>query len=152
MAFIGITINKIRHGYDPVTGERGTQMRVNNKTGAATIKGQVYCVSDTTDLSVKKQDDEFDSTCICAESGIADGSDVWVWNIGSICEVLFEDGVSPVREYVAIAATTDGYADNIPVPTSTPSSDVHWKEIGHVMESKTYVATPLTALVWTHYN
>jgi len=141
----------IGFGVDTVTGERGFVQKMLNKTGGATVKGSVVSLSDATDKGFKLQADEFDSIGVVAEAGVADASEAWIWVNGSVCQVLWKDGESATREYVAIAADTDGRALNIPIPSVTPAAAEHFKEIGHTMESKSS-GTDVLVLCHLHFN
>jgi hypothetical protein len=141
----------IGFGVDTVTGERGFVQKMLNKTGGATVKGTVVSLSNATDKGFKAQSDEFDSIGVVAEAGVADASEAWIWVNGSICQVLWKDGQTSTREYVALAADTDGMALNVSVPTSNPVVAEHFKEIGHVMESKGS-GTNVLVLCHLHFN
>lgn len=143
--------DKVALGVDSATGERGFLVKMVNKTGVATVKGSVICPSPTTDNSFALQYDMFDSIGVVAEAGVADASEAWVWVNGSICQVLFEDTKASTREYVAIAAATDGRAEAIPVPTVSPAAAEHFKEIGHTMESVS-AGTDILVLCHLHFN
>jgi len=138
-------------GYDAATGERGFLLKMKNKTGGNTVKGQVVSASGTVDNSFILQANEFDSFGIVQEGGIADGSDAWVWINGSVAQVLFKDSTAAVRGYVALAADTDGRATNVEVPSSNPVVAEHFKEIGHVLESKEG-GTDVLVLCHLHFN
>ena len=138
-------------GCDTDTGEKGTLRRYINGSGSASVKGCVLSASTTNDFRVVLQANEYDAFCICAESGIDDGALMWCWIIGSTCQVLFKDGESATRGFVALCADTDGRCLNVAVPSSTPGAAEHWKEVGHVAESKSS-GTDILVLVHTHYN
>ena len=138
-------------GYDAATGERGFLLKMKNKTGGNTVKGQVVSASGTVDNSFILQANEFDSFGIVQEGGIADGSDAWVWINGSVAQVLFKDSTAAVRGYVALAADTDGRATNVEVPSSNPVVAEYFKEIGHVLESKEG-GTDVLVLCHLHFN
>jgi hypothetical protein len=138
-------------GWDSATNERGFLVKFINRTGGNSVKGEVVAVSTATDREIIKQANEYDAIGVIAEAGIAEGADVWVWMNGSVAQVLIKDGVAAVRGYVAISADTDGRGDNIAVPTETPTTGNHWKEIGHVMQAKD-AGTDVLALVCLHFN
>ena len=138
-------------GYDNATGEQGTLKRFVNGTGAVSVKGSVLSASETEDRKVALEQDEFDAITICAESGIANGDLVWCWEIGSTCQILWEDGETSTHGYIAICADTNGRAKNIAVPSANPVVAEHFKEIGHVFESKAS-GTNVLVLCETHYN
>lgn len=143
--------DKVAIGYDATTGERGFLTKILNGTGVASVKGTVVSHSTSVDDAFILQANEFDAVGVVAEAGVADGVECWIWKNGSICEVLLKDGESATRGYVAICADTDGRALNIAVPTSTPADPQHFKEIGHVCESKTS-GTDVLVLVDIHFN
>lgn len=138
-------------GSDPDTNERGFLVRMNNKTGANSVKGSVVSASDTTDNAFQLQDDAFDSFGVVAENGVADGSDCWVWMNGSVCEVLWADGQSATRGYVALASDVDGRAYNVAVPAVSPVVAEHFREIGHPVES-VGSGTDVLVLCVLHFN
>lgn len=142
---------KVALAYDDATGEKGFMLKMTNKTGAATVKGSCVCASTTTDNAFTLQEVELDTFGVVYEAGIADGSDAWIWVNGSVAQVLFKDGESATREYVALGADTDGRALCISVPTGNPMVNDHFKEIGHVLETKTS-GTNLLVLVHLHFN
>jgi hypothetical protein len=138
-------------GYDSTTNERGFLIKMINRTGAASVKGTLVAASTTADREIIKQASEYDVFGVIEEAGVAEGSECWVWMTGSICQVLFKDTVAPVRASVALAADTDGRADVAATPPPPPSVDSHFKEIGHVLESKS-AGTNVLALCILHFN
>lgn len=148
-------VSKTRFHYDSTTGERGFQLKIVNQTGATSVKGNSVCPSPTVDNAVQltqTAENGLDAIGVIYEAGVAVGSEMWVWMNGSICEMLFVDGSAPTREYVAIGSdTVNGRCIAIAVPTSTPGASEHWREQGHIMQTKT-AGTNVLALVCTHYN
>jgi hypothetical protein len=138
-------------GSDSDTGEVGNLIRYINGTGATSVKGNVFSQSTSADNKVILQANEFDAFCVCAESGIASDAYVWCWEIGSSCQVLFRDGESSTRGYVCLCSDTDGRALNVDVPSTSPVVAEHFKEIGHVAETKSG-GTNVLVLIHTHYN
>ena len=138
-------------GFDPATGERGFLTKIVNGTGAASVKGALVSESTTADNQYIHQSNEFDTIGVVAEAGIADGSATWIWKNGSRCQVLLKDGESATRGYLMLAADTDGRARNVDVPSSNPAVAEHFKEVGHVAESKAS-GTNVLVLTDTHYN
>jgi hypothetical protein len=137
-------------GYDSSTGERGFLVKIINRTGHTSVKGELISASPSADKEAVLQANEFDTIGIVAESGIAEGSEMWIWGDNSICQVLVKDATAFTRGYVALAADTDGRADNIAVPSTNPVVAQHFKEIGHVMESKG-AGTNVLALCKIHF-
>lgn len=139
-------------GYNVVTGERGYLVKLTNRTGAASVKGSLVSVSTTADKEAILQANEYDMIGAVAEAGIAEGSAMWVWTVGSVCQVLFKDGVAATRGNVLIGADTDGRAIDIANPgQGLPGTDTHFKECGHVMESKN-AGTNVLVLASIHFN
>ena len=128
----------------------GLMIKLINKTGVASVKGSVVSSNTAVDNSFILQANEFDSIGVVYENGIADGELCWIV-IQGIAEVLFKDTVAVVRGYVALAADTNGRATNIDVPSSNPVVAEHFKEIGHVLESKN-AGTNVLAKVVLHFN
>lgn len=157
MAFVGYNIGtKMRIGYDPATGEFGTQMKMANKTGAASVKGTVGEPSSTTDSAFQAiTADDPDPICVVYEAGVSDGSAAWVWMVGSLCQMLLEDTTAATRAYwVKVGETTAGRAD---ATNAAPSGSVvaeleeHFHELGHAAESQAS-GTDVLCLVHFHVN
>lgn len=139
-------------GYDSSTNERGFLVKMLNKTGAATVKGTLVAASTATDKGFILQANEYDTIGVVEESGIADGSEAWVWVNGSVCQVLFKDTVASTRGNILIAADTDGRAIDVANPgVGLPAVETHFKECGHVLESK-IAGTDVLALAMLHFN
>ena len=151
MALQYVGNEKAAYGYDSATGERGFLLKMKNKTGANSVKGSVVSASSGTDNAFGLQSNEFDAFGVVQEAGIADGSDCWVWVNGSVAQVLFKDSEAATRAYVALAADTDGRALCVAVPTSNPVVAEHFKEIGHVLETKDG-GTDVLVLCHLHFN
>ena len=138
-------------GQNSVTGERGHLVRMINGTGATSVKGNLVSASTTTDNQFVLEANEFDAFGVVAQSGIANGQECWIWVNGSTCEVLWENGQSSTRGYLAICAPTDGRALNVAVPSTNPAVGEHFKEIGHVLQSKASGANVMV-LCQIHFN
>lgn len=132
------------------TPEGGLAIRVVNGTGSESVKGTVVSASPTADNSFVLQSNEFDTIGIVYESGIADGSLCWIV-VAGIAEVLLKDTTASTRGQVALAADTDGRMVAINVPSSNPVVAEHFKEIGHVMESK-IAGTDVLVKCMIHFN
>jgi hypothetical protein len=139
-------------GYDSSTNERGYLNKIVNRTGGNSVKGSLVSASTTADLEAILQANEYDSFGVVAESGVAEGAEMWIWCNGSICQVLFEDGVTPTHGNILICSDVDGRGDSISNPGSgLPAVDIHFKEAGHVLESKAS-GTDVLALCMLHFN
>lgn len=142
----------VAFGHDVSTGERGFLARVTNRTGHTSVKGELVTTSTTADNEIVLQTNEYDTFGVIAEAGIAQGQPVWMWNIGSICLVLYKDGVAATRGNLLIAADTDGRAIDIANPgTGLPAAEIHFKECGHVMQSVN-AGTNVLVLAMLHFN
>ena len=128
----------------------GIAIRMINGTGAASVKGTVVSVSPSTDGEFVLQNNEYDSVGVVAESRMADGSECFV-TIQGVAEVLWKDGEAATRGNVAISADTDGRAIGVAVPSSNPVTAEHFKEIGHVIQSKDAGTNVLVRCI-LHFN
>jgi len=137
-------------GYDSTTGESGLLQKRVNKAGRALAKGEIVAVSPDHDNAITVEISGFDPIGIAAEA-IADNATGWVWKNGSTAQVLMKDETAAVRGYVALCDDVDGRAYGIAVPTSTPATAEHFREIGHFNEAKD-AGTNLLALVDLHFN
>ena len=143
---------KAAFGSDAATNERGFLVKMVNRTGGASVKGTLVSASTSADREVIKQANEYDSVGVVQEAGVAEGSEMWVWMVGSVCQVLFKDGVAATRGNILIAADTDGRAIDVANPGSgLPAVDTHFKECGHVVQSAG-AGTNVLALAVLHFN
>jgi hypothetical protein len=133
-----------------MTPEGGIAVKLTNKTGVNSVKGSVISASTTNDNAFHLQSSEYDSFGIVYEDGIADGSECWVV-ISGRCQVLLKDTVGTSRASLMIAADTDGRADVLSTPPPPPTTDTHFKEIGHCIEAKTG-GTNVLAYCIIHFN
>jgi hypothetical protein len=146
----GLTTSAI--GEDIVTGARGILTKGINRTGGTSVLGTLVSCSTATDNEYISQTNEYDTIGVVAEAGIAEGSLMWIWKPGSKCQVLFKNSVAATKGNILIAADTDGRAIDITNPGSgLPAADTHFKEVGHVCESKT-AGTNVLVLCEIHTN
>ena len=137
-----------------ITTEGGIAISLTNKTGVASVKGSLVATSMVTDHAFELQTDEINTIGIVYEDGIADGSECLVV-VSGIADVLLKDATASTRGFWAIAADTDGRAD-ITQPTPSPNTTtnehtIHFKEIGHCLESKV-AGTNVLAKCVLHFN
>lgn len=134
--------------HDQATGEMGLQLYV--QIGENVVKGEVLAVSGAADNKYIKQTAEYDAVSVAYEAGSADGF-IWTWTTGAICQVLYKDSTASTRGFVAISDAIDGRASDIDlsVINGNPSTAAHFKEIGHVKESKT-AGTNVLVLIHFH--
>lgn len=139
-------------GYDSTTGARGFLQKIVNRTGHASVLGELVALSTSADKEAILQANEYDTIGVVAEAGVAEASEMWVWGDGSICQVLYKDTVAATHGNILIAADTNGRAIDIANPGGgIPGTDTHFKECGHVMESKGGGANVLV-LCRLHFN
>jgi hypothetical protein len=118
-----------------ITRDGGLAIKLFNRTGAATVKGQIVCSDAATDNGViltGANDD--DAIGVFLDAGIADDAYAWVVFSG-MAYVAFEDNVAAVHgNWVATGAVEAGYARTQGAP---PAAGVaaHFEEIGHCIES-----------------
>jgi hypothetical protein len=144
--------NVVAIGYDSATGERGLLTKGINRTGGTSVKGTLVTVSTSADNEYVIEADEYDTVGIIQEAGVAEGSEMWIWKPGSKCQVLFKDTVAATRGNILLAADTDGRAIDVANPgTGLPATDTHFKECGHVCESKD-AGTNVLVLCEIHMN
>jgi len=138
-------------GSDQATGARGTLTRIINGCGHTSVLGECVSNSPSSDNQFVCSPSGFDCIGVVAEAGVAQGAPCWVWKNGSRCQVLFADGQSATRGQIALGSDTDGRAYNIAVPDSNPVQAEHFREIGHVCESK-IAGTNVLVLCDIHFN
>jgi hypothetical protein len=126
-----------------LTPEGGIAVKMTNKTGGVSVKGEVVSVYSATAVnsSVKKiVVDEPAPIGVFYESGVADGSEVWVI-VSGIADVYFIGNTT--RGHLARGFITGdagyvaGQVLSEAVPSSPFATDKHFYEIGHVIESRT---------------
>jgi hypothetical protein len=138
-----------------ITPEGGIAIKLTNKTGAPSVKGEVVAPYSATavDNAVKKiVVDEPDPIGVFYESDIADGAEAWIV-IAGIAEVYFIGNTT--RGHIARGFITGdagyvaGQALSEAVPTSPFATDKHFYEIGHLLASRTGAGLAKTAV---HFN
>ena len=139
-------------GYDSSTNERGFLIKMINRTGHASVKGELVAPSQSTTREVILQASEYDTIGVVQEAGVAEGSEMWVWMTGSQCQCLLKDSTASTVGDIVLAADTDGRAITIADPGSgLPATDTHFKECGHCLESKS-ADTNVLFLAVLHFN
>jgi hypothetical protein len=142
---------KCRIKNNPSTDEAGLQIKMINKTGAPSVKGNLVACSTATDKGFILQANEYDTIGVVDEAGVADGQEAWIWLNGRV-QVLFKDTVAATRGNILLAGDTDGRAIDAPNPGGgLPGTDTHFKECGHVNESKS-AGTNVLVLCTIHFN
>lgn len=115
-------------------------VRITNKTGEVSVKGKLVSCSSSYDNSVSLTPvGGLDSIGVIYEAGIADGKEMWVVT-GGRAQVLFCGNVTR-GQFARMSITGDtgeaaGLAKGEAMPTTPFATDNHFREIGHINESK----------------
>ena len=126
-----------------LTASGGLAVRLTNKTGGASVKGEVVEADGAGAVNnavAKIVQNEPDPIGVFYESGVADGAEAWIV-VAGIADVYFIGNTTRghvARGFVtADAGYVTGQALSEAVPSSPFASDKHFYEIGHVLESRT---------------
>lgn len=136
------------------TPEGGIAVKLTNKTGGASVKGEVVTPSGTIANAIKKiVVDEANPIGVFYESGVADGQEAWIV-VSGIADVYFVGNTSLghiARGFLTSdgASYVIGQALSIAYPTPPFATDAHFFEIGHVIEART---GPGLSRVVLHFN
>jgi hypothetical protein len=149
-------VEQRRTVYDAATGENGVQIKLTNRTGATSVKGTLVHASTSYDRAFHIEEaDGYDPAWVVAESGIADGSECWVWIEGAVCQMLLQDSTASTRgNWCKVSDTQAGRIDatNAFPPGGTIAAlEDHSSEVGHCMQSKAS-GTDVLALIYFHTN
>ena len=110
----------------------GFAIKLTNKTGSASIAGQLVRASTTTDDAVVLTlIGDVNCIGVLLDSGIADGEEAWVVTAG-IADVALDDNVAAVHGNWMATGAAAGYARTAASPAASPQ---HFEEIGHCLES-----------------
>ena len=130
----------------------GYAIKLTNKTGVTTVKGQLVkadTINDDAVVLTGTNDDECFGVFL--DSGIAPNTEAWVV-ISGIADVAFDDNVAAVRaNWVGTGAA--GYARTQAAPPALGIA-AHFEEIGHCIESvsATGGGTHILARCVLHFN
>jgi len=134
------------------TPEGGIAVRLLNKTGSDSIKGYIVTASSSVKEAVSLAVlDGPDIIGVFYEDGIPDASYAYVVISGK-AQVYFNGNTT--RGYIARNRYTgdggsNGQAQSEALPTPPFSTDKHFQEIGHILETRTGAGL---ALVNLHFN
>lgn len=139
-----------------LTPDGGLAIKLTNKSGGATVKGEVvkgYSASAINNAVDKIVVDVPNPIGVFYESGVADGAEAWVV-VSGIADVYFVGNTTRghmARGFLTAdgASYVTGQALSEAVPTSPFDVDKHFYEIGHVLESRTGAGLAKTVL---HFN
>lgn len=123
-----------------MNADGGFMVKLTNKTGGASVKGEVVMPYDTSNLAVAKiVQNEPDPIGAFYESGVADGAEAWIV-VAGIADLYFIGNAT--RGHIARGFVTadGGYVTGQVLSEAVPSSpfatDKHFFECGHVLESR----------------
>ncbi len=115
-----------------LTSLGGYAIKLTNKTGSNSVAGQLVQTDTTTNDAVNLSGVNSDDTIgIILDSGVSDGTDMWVVVYG-IADVLM-DAVGSVRGDRIISAPVGGFATPWNVGGAVAT---HFQEIGHCIETR----------------
>jgi hypothetical protein len=132
------------------TEDGGIAIKMVNKTGSPSVKGELVESDSTVDRGFNLcEGDDVNCIGVVYEAGVVDGSDCWVVIYG-VAQVLLKDATAATSSYWAATSDTAGRADctnaNAPGVILT-----HFQEIGHCIETK-IAGTDVLARVVLHFN
>ncbi len=135
-----------------ITPEGGIAIRVINKTGAPSIKGYIVKADDNVDNGVEYiPADSPDPIGIVYSAGIPDGGYMWVV-IAGITDVYYSGNVTR-GTFSRAAVTADGVSAGVAINEALPvppfTTDKHFQEIGHPIESRVGAGLAKTVV---HFN
>jgi hypothetical protein len=138
-----------------ITPEGGLAVKLTNKTGGASVKGELVEASTGTDNAfMDASADSNHPIGVVYEAGVADGSECWIV-IAGIAEVLLEDSTAATRGYWARTSENDANradCSNAAPPGGTIAAlEAHACEIGHCLESQT-AGTDVLCKILMHFN
>lgn len=135
-----------------LTPEGGLAVRIINKTGATSVKGNVLELEGSTDLGVELAGINDPDPCgIMYTAGVPDGGYCYMV-VSGIAEVLYGTTVTRAtfsRTPVTADSVAAGLAVAEALPTPPFSTDKHFMEIGHPLES---IGAPGLAKTVLHFN
>lgn len=115
-----------------ITSIGGIAIKLINRTGHSSVKGEIVESSGTTDLEVTLlPSGAVDPIGAIYNAGIAEGSNVWVV-VAGIVQVLYDANGAINGGWVETSNATAGRADgSAATPAASPQ---HFEEMGHALE------------------
>jgi hypothetical protein len=141
-------------GVSKLTPDGGLAVRMTNKTGAATSKGELVECHGTIDNAVRLTEaDAFDCIGVMYEDGIADGQECWIVISGRAQVALKNETESINDGWVSVSDVSGRALASGSVP-SPPTAAEHFMEIGHCHEAKSAGAAGVKVLAYCflHFN
>lgn len=136
-----------------ITVEGGLAVKLVNRTGSASVKGELVRPDDNYDDAVELVPiDAPDIIGVFYESDIADGASAWIV-VAGIADVYYI-GSTTRGQFARMCVAADTSAANGRAiaearPTSPFATDKHFQEIGYVLQSRTGAGLARTAI---HFN
>ena len=138
-----------------LTGIGGFAIKLTNKTGSNTVKGQLVQANTTTNDAVKLTGiDEEETIGVFLDSGITANAEAWIV-ISGIADVAMQDNTTATRgNWVRSSITEAGYADATNSTPPSPAAFSHFNEIGNCIETVTATGggTHVLARCVLHFN
>jgi len=138
--------SNVRPYYNPATLERGMQLRVTNKTGAASAKGQLWIAGSTRLSGAVSTAASLRAMVIVAESGIPDGRLTWCWLPGSVCKALLQNSTAATPGNLVSASSSAPSRVNCTY-TGVSAVDLAFYGIGYCLETVS-AGTDQTSLIF----
>lgn len=142
-------------GKTKMTTTGGFAILLTNKTGGATVQGQLVIADvNNNDAVVLTDADNDECFGVFLESGKGNNEEVWVV-VSGIADVAMEDNTAATRgNWVRTSITEAGYADATNATTPAPASFTHFNEIGHCIETVAAggIGTHILARCVLHFN
>jgi hypothetical protein len=131
-----------------ITPEGGYAVKLINNTGADSIKGTIVQAGSIAESIAVSDSDAVHPIGVIFNSGIQDGSYVWVV-VSGVAQVLLKDTESTDFNYWVYTSDTEGRA--ITAALSPGADPSHFREIGHSLEKKSAGTNVLFKAI-IHFN
>ena len=114
------------------TPEGGLAIALTNKTGGASVQGQVVDLDTANNNAVTTTPiNAVNPIGVIYNAGIADAAEVWVV-VSGIADILIDAGGSTAGDWLGASAT----AGSAVASNSPPAAPTHFEEMGHCLETR----------------
>jgi len=128
-----------------VTPEGGVAVKLTNKSGGNSVKGEIVTSSTGTANAVESAGINSDNPIgVFYEDSIADGQEAWIV-VSGIAQVLMDASGSTLEYWLGTGGTAKRGTSTI----SPPAAPTHFQEMGHILET---VAANSLAKCILHFN